>query len=159
NVISGNAQTGVATFTDDMVAGNFIGTDRHGTRAVPNGGTGIVIFGPGVLVGTDAGGDLCIAQSNLNSGNATGGRTTQGADAGVAGNSIGTDVIGTQPLGNIVGINIGSTGPGARIGTDGNGIHDEVEGNLISGNGYDVALGGSSGNVVAGNLIGTDVLG
>jgi hypothetical protein len=69
----------------------------------------------------------------------------------VQGNRIGTDVTGTQPLGNTTGIaldldsslnTIGGTEPGA--------------GNLISGNGADGIDDNGGGNVIQGNLIGTD---
>jgi CSLREA domain-containing protein len=69
----------------------------------------------------------------------------------VEGNYIGTDATGTQDLGNDDGlwihdastITIGGTSPGAR--------------NLISGNFFGVAIheGGSTGNTVEGNYIGT----
>src|SRR3990172_5292393 len=49
--------------------------------------------------------------------------------------------------------------PNNRIGTDGNGVGDLAERNIISGNrGAGVSIS-SSGNVVAGNYIGTDVTG
>jgi titin len=75
----------------------------------------------------------------------------------VQGNSIGTDVSGTQPVGNTyagvaisgaTNITVGGTAAGA--------------GNLISGNignGVRVELTASTGNLVQGNLIGTDVTG
>jgi CSLREA domain-containing protein len=79
-----------------------------------------------------------------------------GASGGhiIEGNYIGTDVSGTQALGNLIGVwvlylssnnIIGGTTPGAR--------------NLISGNneaGISIREAGTTGNNVQGNLIGTD---
>ena len=70
----------------------------------------------------------------------------------VQGNYIGTDATGALPRGNVfegihvqaaTGIQIGGTAPGA--------------GNLIGANQTGISLLGSSGNVIQGNLIGTDV--
>ena len=84
-----------------------------------------------------------------------------------AGNFIGTDFIGTQPLGNQHdGIII--SGDHNRIGTDSDGVNDADERNVISGNengdGIHIQSAGTpstpaSYNVVAGNFIGTDING
>ncbi len=75
----------------------------------------------------------------------------------ISGNFIGTDVTGTQDLGNAGdGVLIDDV-PDNQIG----GANPE-ERNLISGNdddGVDISFGGATGNVVQGNLIGTDVTG
>src|SRR6185369_7688644 len=72
----------------------------------------------------------------------------------VEGNFIGTDLTGTVPLGNDIGVvlsgshdcTIGGTTPAAR--------------NLISGNAFSgVAVWGSDFNVVQGNFIGTEITG
>src|SRR5204863_5640222 len=70
------------------------------------------------------------------------------------GNFIGTDVSGTLPRGNRFGVKL----EGSRNLIGGSGT---AEGNLISGNEAGVVLQGTSvsSNVVAGNLIGTDVTG
>ncbi len=75
----------------------------------------------------------------------------------VLGNLIGTDVNGTASLGNSTGVEIGS---GATANTVGGGATGAA--NVISGNihyGLDLARTGTSGNVVLGNFIGTDVNG
>ena len=86
----------------------------------------------------------------------------------IEGNFIGTDPTGELPLGNSLGVVVGSDGN--RIGTDGDGgsdipegLNDYAERNLISANngagiGFGVDVGGSY-NVVAGNFVGTDALG
>jgi len=81
----------------------------------------------------------------------------------VAGNFIGTDVNGTQPLGIAGdGVFLAESASSNWIGVNplgGPAIQDE--GNVISGNGYDgVQLDDSAdSNVIAGNKIGTDVSG
>jgi titin len=82
----------------------------------------------------------------------------------VAGNLIGTDVTGAVSLSNEVGVQILSGSTLNRVGTDGGGSADSLEGNLISGNrriGVEISGLGLpiSENVVAGNLIGTDISG
>ncbi|MEK6303926.1 MAG: FG-GAP-like repeat-containing protein [Acidobacteriota bacterium] len=118
NVISGNSG-GVdleGDGTSDMgilVQGNFIGTDATGTISVGNS-TGVSIL---FAKGTTVGGDIPAAR-NVISGNtvqgvtigsggagvhcaqASGGPEPGGSDFEVIGNYIGTDVSGTQPLGN-----------------------------------------------------------
>ena len=82
----------------------------------------------------------------------------------VQGNYIGTDLTGTQPLGNVSGgVGIAYGASWNTIGTDGDGIADDREGNIISDTSeahYAVGVGvGGQHNVVAGNLIGTDASG
>jgi hypothetical protein len=165
NVIAGteNYEPGIEIFgtgTDgNMVAGNFIGTDRTGTHSLGIAGDGIAL-GKGVSsnwigVNPDGGGAVN-DEGNVISGTGFDGVYIYAANANVvAGNMIGTEVTGTVALGNAfngVGLysavnnTIGGTTSGA--------------GNLISGNGLDgVVISGSDGSVVAGNEIGTDSTG
>ncbi len=180
NVISGNAHHGVqitdAGTDNNVVAGNYIGTDVSGSVALGNGfgvewGYGIwIAYGAQTnLIGTNGDGMADTAERNLISANHRHGLVIQTANTDenvVAGNYIGTDATGSKPLGNgDGGVYIGNWNGAPqsnRIGTDGNGIADEMEGNLISANGRNgVAINGkeTSHNVVAGNLIGTDVTG
>jgi titin len=168
NVISGNVQIGVflgfGTATqDNVVAGNYIGTDATGTRGLGNG-TGIIIFDGAASsrIGTNGDGIADEAERNIISGNGRGMTLTDGASLNViAGNFIGTDVSGTAPIGNTEhGVVI--SGASNYVGTDGNGIADRAEMNLISGNGGSglVLVGVNAvGNRVAGNFVGTDRLG
>ncbi len=73
----------------------------------------------------------------------------------VQGNFIGTDLSGTNALGNGVGILINDNTPTNQIG----GVNPG-EGNVISGNaGYGIQLKQPGGNVIQGNFIGTDLSG
>jgi uncharacterized delta-60 repeat protein/CSLREA domain-containing protein len=79
----------------------------------------------------------------------------------ISGNFIGTNTAGTAALGNFVGVNITIGPTNNRVGTNGDGAGDAAERNLISGNtdGIFVNGVGTSGNVVAGNFIGTNAAG
>ena len=160
NVISANKNRGIyirgSGARGTVVEGNFIGTDVSGTTRLGNAFSGIGISSiPGNLIGgTNA------AARNIISGNAQGGVTVEGGLASnnvVQGNFIGVDVTGRQPLSN--GFN------GILLsGSSFNLIGGEVAGapNVISANGQNgvhLADGRANGNVIQGNLIGTDVSG
>jgi uncharacterized repeat protein (TIGR01451 family) len=133
---------------------NFIGTDIAGTAALPNGGNGIFI---NASPNNRIGGPSKSPAPNVISGNGRAGIAISGSNAVgnfVAGNLIGTDASGTAALGNLIGIDvqllavttIGGTVSGVR--------------NIISGNAtFGIGLGNSSGNLVQGNFIGTDITG
>ncbi len=157
NVISGNRE-GITLWnagaTDNVIQGNYIGTNAAGDEAIPNG-MGIPVYSPGNRIGgTEAG------AGNLISGNDTNGVNLYGEYATgntVEGNLIGTDATGTQALGNgefgvavvmAAGNVIGGTAAGA--------------GNTASGNGIGgITLWGSDtqNNTVQGNHLGTDPTG
>jgi hypothetical protein len=177
-----NYADGILITTDNnVIEGNFIGTDVTGRQAQGNSGTGVHVgSGSYNRIGMlgDGAGDF--ADRNIISAN---GLTTNGVsssvangDAGirldaasnnvVAGNYIGTDASGTQPLGNYIWgvlVEAADTSPNSsgynQIG--GNTPGDVTDGNLISANAYDgIAFGyNETGNTVYGNEIGTDVTG
>ena len=170
NIISGNITDGVeinGAGTDfNVVAGNHIGTDVTGTAALGNGKRGVLVDrgARSNVIGTDGDGRADEEEGNVVSGNISYGvNIHDGHENVIAGNFIGTDLTGMQPLGN------GSSGviiqKGAQsnwIGTDGDGVADEAERNVISGNatlGVQIQDSGTAFNSVAGNLIGTDVSG
>ncbi len=140
----------------NVIEGNFIGTNVTGTADMGNALLGVRSQSSSNTIG----GTTATAR-NVISGNDNGGvAITPGATANlVQGNFIGTNVAGTQAIGNATGVStegqsgnmssntIGGTAPGAR--------------NIISGNtGRGVSLGGTiTGNLVQGNFIGTDVTG
>ena len=141
---------------ENTVQGNYIGTDISGTIALNNANDGVDIAGSfNTIGGTDPG------AGNLISGNdGYGVHLIPSANGNVLmGNLIGTDVTGTKALGNG-----GDEGVFPGIRSDGyqNTIGGDTPGagNVISGNvGPGVVLDGFSGDLVEGNLIGTDYTG
>jgi hypothetical protein len=160
NLISANSQDGVqitgTTSTGNVVEGNRIGTDVTGTRALGNHSFGVDIHNGSQNV---VGGPMAGA-GNLISGGASSGVFLQlgASNNSVQGNLIGTDISGTQALGN----------QNNGVDVSGNGTHNNMIGgteagaaNVIAGNSESgVAItNGSSGNFVQGNFIGTDLTG
>ena len=150
NIISGNADSGVQIYdaNDNLVEGNYIGTDKTGTVALGNnqgsgangfdfggvtlddGSSGNTIGGLTATPGTGAG--------NLISGNTFAGVLLYyaGSDNLVAGNLIGTDVTGTVALGNLIdpAVNYGGAGVGVEYSPDTT-VGEPGGRNVISGNG------------------------
>jgi hypothetical protein len=166
NVISGNLFHGVgigfAGTDDNVVAGNYIGTDATGTRALSNGHYGVFIGSPGIPGTLPRGNRVGVirsaAERNIISANpGTANVNVNGDQTVLAGNYIGTDVTGTLALGGGRGVEI-SGGRLNRIGSDLNGQLDDIERNLISGNRLEalLILDNSEQNLIAGNFIGTD---
>ena len=154
NVISGNFTNGVYIVgsMNTTVEGNFIGTDVTGTQPLGNATNGIFIGG--AEESATIGGTTAAARNIISSNAANGVLDGAGYLDAIEGNYIGTDVSGTQALGNAANglqaggysVTIGGTAPGA--------------GNVISGNNESgVSIGGVSGCQVEGNLIGTDFTG
>jgi titin len=137
----------------DVIEGNFIGTNPTGTLALGNF-DGVRSNG---LIGTNGDGVDDAAERNLISGNLGVGVQAEGSQSLVAGNFIGTNVMGTTVLGNFVGIEL----HGGRVGADGHDVVPLDERNIISGNvENDIFIPNTtSGSVIAGNYVGTDVTG
>ena len=151
NVISANHRHGinVTSGSANVVAGNYIGTDVSGTKALGNG-IGVSVSGHTQLIGGTAVGD-----GNLISGNVGAGVVVSGAYNVVQGNRIGTDITGTIALGNDTGVSV--SGSSNTIG----GTVADVR-NVISGNsnaGIRIAGSNAQGNIIEGNFIDTDVRG
>lgn len=161
NVISGNSQYGVylTNTTGNVISGNYLGVNASGETALGNGLSGIALFGgtQNVIGGTVPG-----------AGNVLSGNSQYGLDIGnpvatgnsVQGNLIGLDAAGTNGLGN----GNGYGGVLLEGGAANNVIGGTVAGarNVISGNapaGIFFAGNNTSGNLVEGNYIGTDVTG
>jgi titin len=170
NLISGNGGVGVYIYgsaaNGNKVQGNKIGTDISGTATVGNNQSGVSIDNGASanFIGTDGDGVNDATEGNLISGNGGSGILLGASGIAtnnnvVAGNFIGTNAAGTAALGNTIdGITI-DVAAGNRIGTNADGVSDTLERNLISGNdqfGISITGAGVSGNVVAGNFIGTD---
>jgi hypothetical protein len=151
NLISGNREEGVIIGSShNQVQGNKIGTDVTGTVALPNS-VGVVTGNDALIGGTSAG------SGNLISGNRQEGIRINGDHNQVQGNKIGTDVTGTAPLGNQVGVatTFPSVGRDNLIGGTSAG-----SGNLISGNRQaGISIQQGSHYQIQGNKIGTDVAG
>jgi hypothetical protein len=163
NVISGNGADGIlvigAAATGTVVQGNFIGLNATGTAALGNGGWGVFL---GRNSSNSTVGGTTTAARNVISGNFQAGIRMDDVMANVVqGNYIGTDVTGTLPLGNTIGVQIynarnnliGGTVPGAgnSIGYNGGsgvfiafGVNNGIRQNAIFSNG---GLGIDLGNV------------
>jgi hypothetical protein len=140
--------------SNNVVRGNFLGTDLTGTQAVGNDVGVLISRGEFNHVGGTTAGER-----NLISGNSVAGveirGTPGGADAignGVRGNYIGTDVTGTLALGNGTGVYF-ARGSNNSIGGPAG------FGNLISGNLLEGVKIESGAGTIQGNFIGTDVTG
>jgi hypothetical protein len=151
------AEIGLTGGGGDLIEGDFLGTDPTGTMIAPGAasGTGINIFNSPL---NTIGGAAAFAR-NVISGNGGGVGILGILATGnlVEGNYIGTDIAGSSAVGNgqgtsYPGISIDAGASNNLIGGAGAGA-----GNVISGNtndGIDISGTGTTGNVVAGNLIG-----
>lgn len=160
NVISGNTQYGLSLYTagatGNLIQGNTIGLDATGVAVLPNGLTGLEIYGGahGNIIGGSAAG-----LGNVISGNGINGIwiMSGGMDHVIEGNLIGTNAAGDAALSNgDHGVRI-TAAADCRIGGPVAGA-----GNLISGNaqmGIYVDGAAATGIVIEGNLIGTSANG
>lgn len=161
NVISGNRQYGIwiSNAVNNAVLGNYLGLNAGGEITLSNQFSGIGLYGGSQnVIGGAAPGDGNVLSGNF----AYGIEIANPVAAGnyIEGNLIGLDAAGTNGIGNGIGFGgilldggatgniIGGTVPGAR--------------NVISGNnlaGVFFAGTTTSGNIVEGNYIGTDITG
>ncbi|MGD8554112.1 MAG: hypothetical protein PVJ07_05255 [Anaerolineales bacterium] len=164
NVISLNGSVGLtlvgAGTSNNLVIGNYIGTDPSGSSAWGNSSHGVMIQSAyGNTIGGTAPGE-----GNLISGNeASGVRIESPGSTGnlVIGNYIGTDASGTKAL---EGNNHGGVAIDWGASENVIGGFEEGERNLISGNGGTadgvfIRGSGTDRNMVIGNYIGLDVTG
>lgn len=149
NLISGNSGNGIKlqakSVSNTLIQGNFIGTNRNGTGAIPNGGNGILVAdSPNTTIGGDS-----PTAGNVISGNKIGielgvvgaSRTT------IQGNYIGTNSAGTGAIANLVGVYVGQDS-----------ADNLFQGNVISGNaqaGVQVAPQAGNRQKFIGNRMGT----
>ena len=159
NLISANSQGGVflngAGASNNLVQGNYIGTDVSGRLALSNSASGVTILGGSgnVIGGTTS------AVRNVISANKLSGIyiTTNSAGNLVQGNFIGVDTTGTNALGNAVdGISIDSANSNTIGGTT-SGARNVISGN--TSHGVEIYNTGATGNSIQGNYIGPAVTG
>lgn len=142
--------------SNNTVRGNYIGTNKSGTAAVPNG-DGVLIKSNST--GNTIGGSVA-GQGNVISGNAGRGLVIEGASAGsvVQGNFIGTNASGTAAVANQnAGVEISAGSSTNAIGAATAGARNVISGNLGDGVKIDGTI--TFSNNVQGNYIGTNAAG
>jgi CSLREA domain-containing protein len=152
NVISGNDLSGIDIIgeaaNENIIMGNFIGTDLTGSEAIPNLGSGIWIEeGSDNIIGGLEPGTGNLISGNINNGVSIFRETATGNQ--ILGNYIGTDVFGTGTIANGTGIRLRA--PNNFIG---NAQPDRR--NVISGNSTGIIIEWtiSENNLIQGNFIG-----
>ena len=170
-LVVGGWRIGIQVSASDVhVVGNRIGTDDTGMSASSNV-TGVQVTASGARIGGTGAisTDACSGDCNLISGNGTGVRITgAGSGTAVVANTIGTDVSGTNPLPNDVGVSAGPASDGGAMPSGiiiggATALAGTGPGNLLSGNRRVQVLAFNAapesmvipGDVI-GNLIGTD---
>ena len=144
------------TTTGNTVQSSYIGTNAAGTAA----GSQPMTYGVFVTAGSNNTiGGTAAGAGNLISGNSIVGVAIENAGTTgnvVEGNLIGTNAAGTVAVPNTTGVDIiaASNTIGGTTSGSGNGL---ISGN--AGDGVEISGTGATGNVVEGNLIGTDASG
>lgn len=171
NIISGNSGPGINIFDNvfnNLILGNYIGTDFTGTHSVPNTNTGIFstnqnLFPPA----QNPIGGATPGAGNLISGNSLDGiriaGNYQNSGYPIQGNLIGTDVTGANPLPNtgngifLTGTPVINNGTAPPIGNLIGGS-DVGTGNVISFNGaHGILIDSGTANSTIGNVIHSNV--
>jgi hypothetical protein len=159
NIISGNDMFGIfisgSGTMDNIVSGNYIGTDAVGTADRGNSWSGIYITG-GAQNNT-IGGDT-EGERNVISGNNADGVRIQGSGTmsnTISGNYIGIYAYGTGDLGNTYnGVSISDGAQNNTIGGNTDGERNVISSN--DQNGVYISESGTMNNIVSGNYIGLD---
>ncbi len=160
NVISGNNQKGVqfigAGATNNLIAGNIIGLDATGTVDVGNSLEGLYL---GAGPTNNRIGDAVPGGGNVISGNNFEGIELASGSSGtvIANNLIGTDISGTLDRGNTTEGVLVNLSPSNVIGGTGANTRNVISGN--NSDGIEISGASSSGTIVRGNFIGTDING
>jgi len=138
---------------NNQIVGNYIGTDITGTQDLGNDSTGLNVDGNNNIIGGTDAGSRNLISANDGNGMFAPGFIINGNSNQVLGNYIGTDITGTQDMGN------------GKIGFYVNGSYNIIGGteagsiNLISGNNSEGLVLYGNSNQVLGNYIGTDITG
>jgi uncharacterized repeat protein (TIGR01451 family)/CSLREA domain-containing protein len=157
NLVGGNGIDGIAILgagaSNNLVRGNYIGTDVAGAISIANTEDGVWING----ASNNTIGGAVTGAGNLISGNNWSGIALAGGSSSnlIQGNFVGADATGSSAISNgFDGIQI-TNSPANTIGGTATGA-----GNVISGNlGRGILLNSSSGIVIQGNYVGTDPTG
>ena len=162
DVISGNTSVGVyimgTSTSDNVVEGDYIGTSALGTAAVPNAinGLDIVSGATSNTIGGSAAGAGDVISGNTFNGVALAGAGTESNL--IEGDYIGTDWTGGKALANSLdGVQIVGGATSNTVGGTTAGDRDVISGNASVG--VFMSDPGTSGNVVEGDYIGTDLTG
>lgn len=156
-VINGFGQSGVTLntgTTSNRVEGCFLGTDPTGNYPLGNGDYGLLVLSGWNVIGGSTPG-----AGNLVSGNRKNGIEvlSPAHDNLIQGNIVGASASGTTAVSNAwTGVMLDGAPSNTLGGTT------ATAGNLISGNGQNgvfLIWSGASGNLIAGNYIGTDATG
>ncbi len=159
NVISGNSQYGIflTNTTGNVISGNYLGVNATGTVSLSNVLSGVALFGgaQNIIGGTVAG------VGNVISGNGNYGvdiRNPVATGNFVQGNLIGLGANGTNAIPNAFGgVHFDSGSQSNTVGGTVAGARNVISGNADGGVFFNGA--GTSGNLVEGNYIGTDITG
>lgn len=141
---------GISDSHNNTIVGNRFGTDSTGTISLPIIGTAIGVFGNHNTIGGTTPEDRNIIASSFVGVSIFSFEGATSTGNVIRGNYIGTDVTGTVAMGH------SNTAVKLFFAES-----TTVEGNVIAASPFGVDIGGSTGtgNVVTGNLIGTDVSG
>lgn len=158
NIISGNRDAGIRLVGSEtsgaVVQANHIGTDISGTLPLPNGSDGVLINNaPSNTVGGTAAGVRNVISANAGAGVRITGQAARGNT--VANNLIGIDTTGTAALANGTDGVLIDNAPGNTIGGTAASARNVISGNTRVG--VRITGGGSTGNLVRANFIGTRV--
>ena len=144
--------------SDNVIAGNLIGTDVTGEFALANHQRGIDIrAGSGNVIGTNGDGFGDAVEGNVISAASESGIFLLSAHSRVAGNFIGTDDDGEIAIPNGSGVLVMSVNN--TVGTNGDGLSDDLEQNVISGNSQHGIAVWADSTIIAGNFVGTNATG
>lgn len=163
NIISGNSDYGIALISNvnfTTISNNVIGTDIDGTKAIPNGLSGILLLGSTTPVITEQ----CFQnfiQSNLISGNTGSGISLQSNAIQniIQNNTIGLDSSGIVALANAIGISTeGQIPPNPADPLNGSVEGTSINNNIIAGNSsHGILLSTNTmHSSINGNIIGSD---
>lgn len=155
NVISGNTMWGVIiqdveffNTSNNILQGNYIGTNAAGTSAIANGFSGVYVKSNSNTIGGTTAGTRNIISGNTQNGIALDGATATGNI--IEGNYIGTNAAGTGALANGEGIGLSNGATANYLGFAGYG--NVISGN--AGNGILILGATSTGNFIRANIIG-----